>query len=149
MRLVDIDADLVPAALQADVPELVAEVVSATMQLYAAVGSEHPWIGYLAEVEGSILGTCGFKGPPTNGRVEIAYFTFPGHESKGIATEMGRSLLDIASRADITVRIVAQTLVERNPSHRVLEKLGFRAIGVVQHAEDGEVLEWMFEPPVG
>jgi ribosomal-protein-alanine N-acetyltransferase len=67
----------------ASLPRLAAQVIEATTQLYKAVGYEPPWVGYLALEHGSCVGSCGFKSPPENNRVEIAYFTFPGHESGG------------------------------------------------------------------
>jgi len=112
-----------------------------------SVAAEKPWICYLAEVDDRVVGTCAFKGPPTGGRVEIAYFTFPAHEAKGIATRMGRALLEIALRTDPAVEVFAQTLVERNASHRVLEKLCFEVFGIVDHKEDGQVLEWTYRSP--
>ena len=146
IRLVEISADGATGTFSAGAPDVLADVVRASRELYSTVGATRPWICYLAEVDGNICGTCGFKGPPSNGKVEIAYFTFPGNESSGIATEMGRSLIEIANRADKTAQIVAQTLPNRNASHRVLEKLGFRPSVTIQHADDGEVLEWVYEP---
>jgi RimJ/RimL family protein N-acetyltransferase len=117
-------------------------VLQATSQLYRTAGFQHPWICYVAVTNDKLVGTCGFKGPPLNGSVEIAYFTFPGYEDKGIATQMARQLLSIARDAQPDVIVTAQTLPERNASHRVLEKLGFSCRGSLQHPEDGLVLEW-------
>ena len=47
-----------------------------------------PWLGYFALRNSVCIGTCGFKGPPENNRVEIAYFTFPEYEGRGYATQM-------------------------------------------------------------
>lgn len=101
-----------------------------------------PWICYVAVTNGRIVGTCGFKSAPVDGRVEIAYFTFPGYEEKGVATQMARHLLMIAGDAQPDLTVAAQTLPERNASHRVLEKLGFTCKGSLEHPEDGTVLEW-------
>jgi ribosomal-protein-alanine N-acetyltransferase len=38
--------------------------------------------------------------------------------------------------------VTAQTLPERNASHRILGKLAFRHLGIVDHPEDGTVWEW-------
>src|SRR5678816_2044541 len=76
---------------------LASQIVEATTQLYSAVGYEPPWIGYLAVENGSCVGSCAFKSPPKNNRVEIAYFTFPGHESRGVATQMASALIRIAT----------------------------------------------------
>lgn len=117
-------------------------VLLATSQLYDSVGFRLPWICYVAMTSGIVVGTCGFKAAPMNGRVEIAYFTFPGYEGKGVATQMARQLLLIARDAEQNLVVAAQTLPNRNASHRVLEKLGFVCKGSLQHPEDGTVLEW-------
>lgn len=141
-RLLAINNELTAESLSTSDPQLLADVVAASREIYSSAGAYWPWICYLAEADGKVIGTCGFKTPPCNGITEIAYFTFPGHESKGFATSMGRALLEISERADQAVQVVAQTLPQRNASHRVLEKLGFRAVATIQHPEDGAVLEW-------
>jgi RimJ/RimL family protein N-acetyltransferase len=119
----------------------VSEVLRNTVKLYAQVGFEPPWISYLAFVDSEPVGICSFKGPPANDRVEIAYLTFPGFENRGVATDMASQLAAIAS-SRLLACIAAQTLPERNASHRVLEKAGFRVVGPVEHPDDGTVLEW-------
>ena len=111
-------------------------------ELYESVGFEQPWVGYLA-LDGSIpVGTCAFKSPPCDGRAEIAYATFTGFEGRGFATAMAAELLALARRHDPTVIVTAQTLPQRNASHRVLEKLGFSHVATLEHPEDGTVWEW-------
>ncbi|MFO7324339.1 MAG: GNAT family protein [Pseudomonadota bacterium] len=119
-----------------------ASVLEAVSGLYDVVGFSPPWICYLAVANGVVMGTCGFKSPPGHGRVEIAYFTFPRFEGRGVATAMVAELIALAGRTDPAVVITAQTLPERNASHRVLEKHGFTCLGPVEHPEDGTVLEW-------
>lgn len=123
-------------------PQVAEEIVEATIQLYRAVGYEPPWIGYLAIENGTCVGTCGFKSPPQNNRVEIAYFTLPEHESRGIATRMASELIRLALDNTPGVTVAAQTLPEQNASTSVLKKLRFRLVGTVQHPEDGLVWEW-------
>ncbi|HVQ38458.1 MAG TPA: GNAT family N-acetyltransferase [Pyrinomonadaceae bacterium] len=123
-------------------PPLAAEVVAATTQLYRAVGYELPWIGYLALENGICVGSCGFKSPPQNNRVEIAYFTFPGHESRGVATRMASELIRIATNKMPALTVAAQTLPEENASTSVLQKLKFRFVRTLEHPEDGLVWEW-------
>ncbi len=100
-----------------------------------------PWMGYLAEEQGVFVGTCAFKSAPVSDEVEIAYFTFPEHEGRGVATWMAATLIEIATNHGVA-RIKAQTLPEKNASTRILEKLGFEFSGPVIHPEDGEVWEW-------
>ena len=123
-------------------PPLAAEVVEATTQLYRTVGYKLPWIGYLALENGICVGSCGFKSPPQNNRVEIAYFTFPGHESRGVATRMASELIRLALDKMPAVTVAAQTLPEENASTSILKKLQFRLVGTLEHPEDGLVWEW-------
>jgi RimJ/RimL family protein N-acetyltransferase len=91
-----------------------------------------------------VVGACSFKHPPdTRGEVEIAYFTFPGHERRGHATAMAGALLALAADQPDALLVVAHTLPERNASTRVLERSGFRFVGVVEDPEDGTV--WRYE----
>jgi RimJ/RimL family protein N-acetyltransferase len=117
------------------------ELCATTVAIYPQGPAPLPWVGYLAEEQGVLVGTCAFKAPPAAGTVEIAYFTFPAHEGRGVATRMAASLVEIAGENGAT-RIKAQTLPETNASTRILEKLGFRLVGPVMHPEDGEVWEW-------
>lgn len=108
-----------------------------------------PWGGYLAVDASSrvVLGTCGFKGPPdADGAVEIAYFTFPGGEGRGIATAMARALCMRASRQAGVRMLRAHTLPERNASARLLSRLGFAHIADVVDPDDGPVWRWEREP---
>jgi [ribosomal protein S5]-alanine N-acetyltransferase len=131
------------------VPHVAAEVVEATTRLYRVAGYEPPWICYLAIEDGACVGTCGFKSPPRNSCVEIAYFTFPGHESRGIATRMAAELVRLAVDKMPAVVVAAQTLPEENASTSVLRKLRFRFVGGVEHPEDGPVWEWQLSGAAG
>ena len=128
-------------------PAIVPEVVDAMTSLYRTVGYEPPWIGYLAFEDDICVGTCGFKSPPENNRVEIAYFTFPEHESRGIATAMATELVRIALEKLPAVIVAAQTLPEENASTSILKKLQFRLTGTLEHPEDGQVWEWQLHRP--
>ena len=123
-------------------PAIVPEIVEATVQLYRTAGYQPPWIGYLAIENNICVGTCGFKSPPQNDRVEIAYFTFPEYESRGVATRMAAELIRIAQSEMPAVTVAAQTLPAESASTSILKKLGFRLIGTVEHHEDGTVWEW-------
>jgi [ribosomal protein S5]-alanine N-acetyltransferase len=142
MRLVPIQRGGVILEDIGPLPAAADGVFVATSSLYESVGYAPPWICYIAVANDRVIGTCGFKGAPSQGRVEMAYFTFPDYEGKGIATQMARQLIAIAGDADSDVLVTAQTLPDRNASHRVLEKLGFTPIGTLDHPEDGTVLEW-------
>ena len=121
------------------------DVVTQTLALVARLPRAPRWGGYLAadEETGRVIGTCGFKhGPEENGRVEIAYFTFPGHEGKGYATAMATELLHMALGSHEVREVIAHTLPEPNASTRILEKIGLRRMGPVDDAEDGRIWRW-------
>ncbi len=142
MELIAITENAETAKSVSSAPQIVAEIVKATTQLYRAVGYEPPWIGYLAIEDDICVGTCGFKSPPQNNRVEIAYFTFPEYESRGVATRMAAELIRLALDKMPAVTVAAQTLPEENSSTSVLKKLRFRRVDSVEHPEDGLVWEW-------
>ncbi len=129
------------ASPEVQASDLLKEICTATVAMYPQGSAPLPWVGYLAEERGGVVGTCAYKGPPVAGEVEIAYFTFPEHEGRGFATLMAKSLVEMATENGAS-RVKAQTLPERNASTRILEKLGFRLVGPVIHPEDGEVWEW-------
>ena len=103
------------------------------------------WGGYLSidDERRLVVGTCAFKGrPDAAGAVEIAYFTFPGHEARGYATAMARELVGIAERSGEVSLVVAHTLREENASVRLLRKLAFRGPRDVEDPEDGAIWRW-------
>jgi RimJ/RimL family protein N-acetyltransferase len=122
--------------------ETARSVIQHTVQLYGRRGYIEPWIGYLAVEGDSCVGCCGFTGPPVEGIVEIAYFTFPEFEKRGIATGMAKRLLTIARESDPSISVIAHTLTEENASNHILKKLGFVFGGAVNHPEDGNIWEW-------
>jgi RimJ/RimL family protein N-acetyltransferase len=127
-------------------PEAATSVVASTVQLYARRGYVEPWVGYLADEGGNCVGACGFTSPPAGGVVEIAYFTYPDFEGRGIATRMAQGLISIAHECDPSVTVIAHTLTEENASNHILKKLGFAFTGTVDHLEDGKIWEWSYEP---
>jgi len=124
---------------------VVREVIRQTLAMLESHPRDASWGGYLVVDPGSgtVVGTCGFKtGPAEDGVVEIAYFTFPEFEGQGFATAMAAGLRELAERSSDVQRIIAHTLPERNPSTRILEKIGMRLIGEVDDPEDGRVWRW-------
>jgi RimJ/RimL family protein N-acetyltransferase len=114
-------------------------------QLRAATAAD-PWtygFALIHLVDGVVVGTAGFKGPPTDERiVEIAYGVVPAYQGQGLATEAAVALVQyaFADRRVDTVR--AHTLPEANASTRVLTKCGFHYQGPVVEPEDGPVWRW-------
>ena len=139
----------VPPDLNGGLGDIALQVCSNTKALYAATGFTPPWIGYLACHDGQVVGTCAFNTslhkPGLHRKAEIAYFTFPEFEGFGYATRMTQALIHIAMAETPGITVVAHTLPEKNASNHILEKLGFRFIGPIQHLEDGTVWAWQLE----
>lgn len=124
------------------IDDFLREVIDATMAHYQRVGFVPPWIGYVGVDHDVPVGVCGFKGPPADGRIEIAYGTVPGHGGKGVATALACELVKITQTTDDTLSVFAQTLPHESASTSILKKLGFRMTCTVDHPEDGLVWEW-------
>jgi len=145
MHLVSIPRDGNVSLSDITLPEAATAVIASTVQLYARRGYIEPWVGYLA-IEGSnCVGCCGFTSPPVGDAAEIAYFTFPDFEKRGIATRMAQRLISIAQEFDPSMGIIAHTLTEENASNHILKKLGFAFTGTIDHPEDGKIWEWSYE----
>ena len=105
------------------------------------------WFGHFA-IEGEsqqLIGVCSLKGPPVEGTVEIAFFTFPGFEGRGVATEMARFLLERARLLEDVTLVIAHTTPEPNASTRILEKIGMQFAG--EELEEGAPV-WRWETQV-
>lgn len=134
--------DGVAEGFQGTLPEKVAGVLSDTAKLYERRGYSPPWTAFLVTEADVPVGTCAFVGPPREGVVEIAYYTFKGNEGKGIATRMGRHLIEIARKHDPSVVITAHTLPLPGASTRVLEKLGLVLRDFREDPQDGPIWVW-------
>lgn len=119
-------------------------MVDADQAFYGRVGFAPPWICYLALRDDRVVGTCGFKGAPKNGEVEIAYHTFPEHEGQGVATAMAGSLVRIANDHDPSIHVTAQTRPLNTTSSRILQKLGFIRTADGHDEEIGPVHCWQW-----
>ncbi len=146
--LIPIDREGTARGYSGTLPEMAIEVSRATAELYARDGFDEPWIGYFAFADDTLVGTCAYKAKPHNGRVEIAYFTFPEFEGRGYASAMAARLVAIARQHSSSLTVAAQTLPVRNASHRVLEKLGFQHVDTIDHPDDGVVWEWQLKDEI-
>lgn len=78
----------------------------------------------------TLIGSCGYKGPPTaGGTVEIGYGIVGDQQRNGYASEAARGLLGRAFALPAVRRVIAETLPELIASIGVLEKCGFRVVG--------------------
>lgn len=121
------------------------ETLEMSVMFYARVGYSPPWIGYYASLNGTLVGNAGFKGRPIDGKIEIAYATFPAFQQQGIASAICHALVKLAKSADPSVRVMARTLPEENYSTRILKKNGFVFQDTVTDPDDGEVWEWEYK----
>ncbi len=146
LRLLASDPEDFAAEQGVRLHEVAQRVAEQGLQFIRSFPYETPpeWFGYLA-VEGEsqqLCGVCSFKGPAVEGAVEIAYYTFPGFEGRGIGTEMARFLVNCARSLPDVTRVIAHTAPEPNASTRILEKTGMRFAG--EDEEDGEAV-WRWE----
>lgn len=145
-ELADRPADLATAlgAELGPVAELLSGVIA---QSAAHHGIEPPedWGGFVVIDAGAeeVVGMCAFVHPPdADGQIEIAYFTFPPFEGRGIATQMVAALIEHARRAGGVRTVYAHTLPHVNASTKVLGRHGFVQSGIAIDHEEGEVWRW-------
>lgn len=119
-------------------------IVSMNESFRSRNGAPPEWGGYLAVDPESrrVVGSCAFKGSPIDGVVEIAFFTLPPYEGRGVAGEMVARLVEICRPTPAVRRVIAHTMPEDNAATSVLRKNGFRQVGEVTDAEDGRAWQW-------
>ncbi len=69
-----------------------------------------------------LIGSCGYKGKPNQGMVEIGYEVISSQREKGFATEIAGALIQNAFQFNTVDRVIAHTLNEENASSKVLKK---------------------------
>ena len=121
------------------------QTIEVTIDFYKKVGFVPPWIGYYVEENSNLVGSAGFKGPPLNGTVEIAYGTFDEYRKQGIGTAICKKLVELSIKTDPSIKITATTFQKENFSTRILEKNNFVCVGTVNDVEDGEVWQWVYK----
>ncbi|MEO5583613.1 MAG: GNAT family protein [Saprospiraceae bacterium] len=127
---------------------LCSESLPMSIDFYNRVGYVPPWIGYYVKRNNELVASIGFKGPPVNNTIEIAYGVFEPYQRQGIGTTVCKMLVELALNTDATIIITARTFSENNFSTRILEKNNFLLHGPVQDPEDGEVWEWIYQNPI-
>jgi ribosomal-protein-alanine N-acetyltransferase len=147
LRLIAILDGGQPAFCAGELSPQARDVLDGTAQLYAADGFVPPWIGYLAQAGGEIVGSCAFKAPPRDGEVEIAYHTFAEHEGRGIATAMAEKLIAVARQHAPALTVSARTVPKESAATRILRKLGFRLRDSLRDPHDGIVWHWQLDAP--
>jgi RimJ/RimL family protein N-acetyltransferase len=117
----------------------------------AVAGPGNPeWWAYLPVLRKTktLLGSCGYKGDPWNGMVEIGYEVSEAYRGFGLATEMAKALIQHAFESDKVQYVQAHTLTEINESGSVLKKCGMQMMEEVDDPEGGKIWRWEIRRPV-
>ena len=117
---------------------------------HRAAGASWDWccMFYMVDVETArIVGTCGFKGEPQDGQVEIGYGVAAGWRGRGVAAAAVRQLLDVAQNLAPGVTVVALVNPENLPSTAVVQRLGFHAVGECIDTDGERLVQWVHEAP--
>lgn len=93
--------------------------------------------------DGAVVGGCGFKDAPRQGRVEIGYAVAPGCRRQGIATAAVRELVRYAFASEAVSEVLAQINPANVASARVAHKLAFDACGTAIDEDDEPLVQWL------
>jgi|SRR6516162_5586055 RimJ/RimL family protein N-acetyltransferase len=145
LRLEPMTADTARAILAGDLSVLAAAGMAAAEQwphedtadgLAMAVKGGYP-PGWLITVGGTVIGDCGIHGPVDEaGSVEIGYGLAAPSRGQGYGSEAVAVLTEWLLSQPGVRQVRAHTLTDNAPSRRVLEKAGFRYLGL----DEGEAL---------
>lgn len=102
------------------------------------------WWTYLPilKTEKMLVGSCGFKGEPERGIVEIGYEVAQNYRCGGLGTEIAEALIKFAFRHETVLAVQAHTLAVSNESCRVLKKCGMKKVGDIDDPNDGQLWRW-------
>jgi len=140
-------ASRVPAEIESRAaPESLppAFVASRSLEL-AAIGHPAPWSTTFLIVndeDNQVVGGCGFKTAPNNGRVEVGYGVSPTVRGKGAATAALKLLLHRAFESG-AVEVLAEVAPTNHASTRVVQKAGFVQVGSRVDNENVYVIQWV------
>jgi RimJ/RimL family protein N-acetyltransferase len=140
-------ASVVPSCLMARMaPDSMPPAFVARRALdLAAAGHPLPWATtYLIidDQDARIVGGCGFKSAPTQGRVELGYGVAPSEQRRGAASGALRLLVQIAFEAGAT-EVLAEVLPANVASTRVVQKAGFEKVGSRVDNDNEPVVQWV------
>ena len=102
------------------------------------------WWSYLPVLkkENMLVGSCGYKGHPKNGMVEIGYEVAEAYRGKGLATEIAAALTRFAFQQEGVNKVQAHTLAMENESGTVLKKCGMKLAEEIEDPDDGKLWRW-------
>jgi RimJ/RimL family protein N-acetyltransferase len=138
-----------PAALASRVEEgaLPPSFVAARALKLVAEGKAEFWCNTFLIVRNHdqrVIGGCGFKDAPKDGRVEIGYGVSPGCRGQGAATAAVGLLLRLAFGRGVR-EVFAEVTPDNLASARVVRKLGFVGTGTRVDEENQVVVQWVAE----
>ena len=111
----------------------------------AAAGHPTPWSTSFLIVndeDSRVVGGCGFKTAPNQGRVEVGYGVAPMARGKGAATAALKMLVHRAFEAGAT-DVLAEVASSNHASTRVVQKAGFKDVGARVDNENEYVVQWV------
>lgn len=113
-------------------------------------GQDHgePWATSFLIVRNAdqrIIGGCGFKSIPVDGRVDIGYAVAPAAQGQGAATGALKLLCAMAREAGANT-VLAEILPDNFASIKVAQKCGFIAVSSRLDADGDFVVQWLFTP---
>lgn len=109
LRLIPIGEGGSPARCPGTMTPAARDAVEGTAHLYSEIGFHPPWIGYLVDWDGDVVGACAFLSPPQDGRVDIVCQTFAEYEGRGLSAEMERQLVQMARDHDASLEVVTRS----------------------------------------
>jgi RimJ/RimL family protein N-acetyltransferase len=93
---------------------------------------------------GRIIGGCGFKDEPKDGRVEIGYGVAPNSRGQGGATAAVKLLVKLALTGGAR-EVLAEVTPENLASTRVVQKLDFTNTGTRLDEDNDIVVQWIWK----
>jgi ribosomal-protein-alanine N-acetyltransferase len=118
------------------------ESVGFTINRLTTRPQEHEWWMHFFFVNGLLVGSGGYVGPPRDHEVEIGYEIAPGFRGKGYGLGAAAALVEQAFRARQVKAVIAHTLAAEGPSTRVLQRLGFVQEAEVPDPQQGTIWRW-------
>lgn len=98
--------------------------------------------------DNQVVGGCGFKHLPLDGRVEIGYGVGSAFQRQGMATAAVARLLQLAFASGQADEVLANILPDNIASAKVVQRLGFEPIGMTIDKDDGEsLMQWLARKP--
>lgn len=102
------------------------------------------WLAYLPVLKESnaLAGSCGYKGNPKDGMVEIGYEIAEQFRGQGLATELVKALVEQALLSKDVTYVQAHTLAAENESGSVLKNCGMQKMEELEDPDDGKIWRW-------